>query len=189
MPLPQPAIARQLAHTREVRCVAWERDDGLYDIEGHMTDVKPGGFQRYDGWQDGSQPLHDMWLRLTIDLDLNIVDAVSAMDAFPHEGCGGAQPSMAALIGLRIGPGWMGRVNERVGGALGCTHLRELLGPMATTAFQGLYAAWQRRDGDKARPPRGSCWGYADDADRDAARARRSPEGTATVEVRRRMTG
>ena len=40
MPLPPP-VPRQSAHLREVRFEGYERDDGLWDIEGRITDVKP----------------------------------------------------------------------------------------------------------------------------------------------------
>ncbi|MCY1369113.1 hypothetical protein D9M69_561320 [compost metagenome] len=37
---------------------------------------------------------------------------------------------------MKIGPGLRRRAAERVGGILGCTHLTELLGPLATTVLQ-----------------------------------------------------
>jgi len=37
-------------------------------------------------------------------------------------------------------------VRERVGGTLGCTHLREVLGQMATVAFQTLYPVRRRKE-------------------------------------------
>jgi hypothetical protein len=37
---------------------------------------------------------------------------------------------------LRIGRGFLREANLRIGGTHGCTHLRELLQQMATTAFQ-----------------------------------------------------
>jgi hypothetical protein len=52
------------------------------------------------------------------------------------------------LIGHSIRPGWTQKTRELLGGTKGCTHLVELLGPMATTAFQTVYAA--RVGADKA---------------------------------------
>ena len=37
-----------------------------------------------------------------------------------------------------------------IGGAHGCTHITELLGPMATTAFQTLYGEIARRKREQA---------------------------------------
>jgi hypothetical protein len=49
-----------------------------------------------------------------------------------------ATASLAQLKGLRIGAGFGRIARERLSGAQGCTHLNELLIPLATTAFQTL---------------------------------------------------
>ena len=40
MPLSQPA-PRKLMHNRVIECRGYEREDGLWDIEGHLVDTKP----------------------------------------------------------------------------------------------------------------------------------------------------
>ena len=40
MPLPDPTSERTLLHTRTITCEGYARDDGLWDIDGWMTDVK-----------------------------------------------------------------------------------------------------------------------------------------------------
>jgi hypothetical protein len=129
MPLPPSAAARGHVHTRRVTCEAFERTDGLWDIDASMTDVKTYDTQR----GNSGTPLHHMWVRLTIDTGYVIKDVASAMDAFPQAACPFAVNPMQQLIGVRIGSGWQSEVRKRIGGALGCTHLRELLAPMATT--------------------------------------------------------
>jgi hypothetical protein len=47
-------------------------------------------------------------------------------------------PNFRALVGVHIGPGWRKAVQSAAGGARGCTHVRELLFPMATVAYQTL---------------------------------------------------
>ena len=67
MPL-SPSTARSPVHTRTVTCNAFHRDDDLIDIEGHMTDVK--SYEIPNRWRGPilpGQPIHDMWLRLTLD--------------------------------------------------------------------------------------------------------------------------
>ncbi|HMQ12385.1 MAG TPA: DUF2889 domain-containing protein, partial [Candidatus Competibacter phosphatis] len=54
------------------------------------------------------------------------------------------------LVGVRIGPGWSLKLKELFGGTSGCTHMTELLGPVATTFFQTLYG--QRYDEEDAKP-------------------------------------
>ena len=40
MPLPITEVERELRHTRRVRFEGYKRADGLWDIEGHLSDVK-----------------------------------------------------------------------------------------------------------------------------------------------------
>jgi hypothetical protein len=98
----------------------------LWDVEANMTDVKT-----YDVDRAGAgEPLHNMWVRLTLDTTFVIRDIESAMDAYPRSECPYAVNPMKDLIGVKIGAGWQGEVRKRIGGALGCTHLRELLAPI-----------------------------------------------------------
>jgi hypothetical protein len=77
-----------------------------------------------------------MWMRLTVD-DGFVVRAVeAAMDGTPYSICGDVTPNFQRLVGERIGGGWRKRVRTVLGGVNGCTHLVELLGPLATVAFQ-----------------------------------------------------
>ena len=48
--------------------------------------------------------------------------------------------NFSLLKGLTIGPGWRKAVKNKVGGIHGCTHLVELLGPIATTAYQTIFS-------------------------------------------------
>ena len=138
MPL-SPAVDRELIHTRKIQCRGYRRSDGLWDIEGHLTDTKTYPFENRDrGSIPAGEPVHEMWLRLTIDEDLLIHNAEAVTDYAPFSICPDITPNFADLRGLRIGSGWRRQIQARVGGVLGCTHLVELLGPMGTTAFQTL---------------------------------------------------
>jgi hypothetical protein len=144
MPLSQPAD-RDPIHTRTVTCRGFRRKDGLWDIEGHITDVKTYAFG--NEWRrsiEPGDPIHQMWIRLTVDdrLEVRAVEAVT--DDSPYEVCPAIAPNFERLVGLRIGPGWTRAVKERLGGVQGCTHLVELLGPVATTAFQTVFPLLSR---------------------------------------------
>jgi hypothetical protein len=162
MPLPQAAVARSHVHTRRIACEAFERADGLWDIDANMTDVKTYDTER----GRAGTPMHDMWVRLTIGTDFVIRDVESAMDAYPQGACPFAVNPMKELIGVKIGAGWQGEVRKRIGGALGCTHLRELLAPMATTAMQAMGNVLRWRGTGQPRQGRGTCYAKSDDADR-----------------------
>jgi len=138
MPLSEP-VSRSIDHRRDIECCGYARDDGLWDIEGHLTDTKAYVFQsRERGEVKPGEPVHDMWIRLTIDDLMKIHHAEAAVDYSPFRVCAGATAKLREIEGLSIGPGWMREVTKVMGGAKGCTHLVELLRPMATTAFQTL---------------------------------------------------
>ncbi len=149
MPLTAPT-QRKKVHAREVKCEVFERDDGLWDVEGHMTDIKPFDWPNRDrgGIIPAGEPLHGMSLRLTMDLDFKIHAVEAVIDYAPHQLCGDIVDVFKQLEGATIGRGWSKLIKERFSGVKGCTHLRELLGPIATSAFQGLFKP--RRDRDRA---------------------------------------
>jgi hypothetical protein len=95
---------------------------------------------------EAEEPLHDMWIRLTIDEDFMIKDIEAVTEAGPYEACPAIAPNFAKVIGLRIGPGWRQKVRQQLGGTEGCTHLVEMLCAMATVAFQSLYPVLAKKD-------------------------------------------
>jgi hypothetical protein len=142
MPLPEPA-ARRPMHTRLVQCEGFLRDDGLWDIEGRILDTKPYAYtEPYRGLREPGSEVHEMMVRLTIDDDLVVRAIAVDMPAVPYPTCPGVRPNYDRLVGACIGSGWRRSVNEAVGGIQGCTHVRELLFPMATVAFQTVYG-WE----------------------------------------------
>jgi hypothetical protein len=146
MPLPAPAKRKKL-HNRQVLCEGFEREDGLYDIEGRMVDTKTYSFDNQDrgGQIEAGEALHDMKIRLTLDLDFRIHQVEAVTDASPYNICPSIAGVMKKLEGKQIGPGWTRMTKELFAGAGGCTHLTELLGPIATTAFQTMAKARSQR--------------------------------------------
>lgn len=136
MPLPDPA-AREHLHTRTITCEGYQRDDGLFDIDGWMTDTKTYDFTNTDrGEITAGTPLHGMGLRLTIDTNYTIREVAAAMDHTPFNMCPSITPNFQRLVGLNLTRGFTNAVRERLGGTEGCVHLVDLLQPMATTAYQ-----------------------------------------------------
>jgi hypothetical protein len=136
MPL-SPPIGRQHLHTRRVTCQGFFREDGLWDIEGRITDEK--SYEHANEWRGPLKAgdfVHDMSIRLTLDDRFTIVDVEAVTDKSPYRICGDIAPDFKKLIGLRVGGGFHREVRARLGGVHGCTHIVELLGPVATTAFQ-----------------------------------------------------
>ena len=150
MPLTTPA-PRKLIHTRAIECKGYEREDGLWDIEAELRDTKTYVHTRRNGEnpRQPGEPVHHMWLRVTIDLDLVIHDAEAVTDAGPYPHCGNITPNFKSLAGVKIAAGWRREIAARLGGIKGCTHLVELLGPLGTTAYQATGRARTARDAGK----------------------------------------
>ncbi|ADE40153.1 DUF2889 domain-containing protein [Candidatus Puniceispirillum marinum] len=168
-------VAREKRHQRKITVNGFLRTDGLYDIEAELTDHKTYSFPSdFRGMVTPDQPVHHMHVRITINNDMVIQSAEAVTLAGPYEICPVANDVFADLAGLQIGPGWRRRMMAAIGGRHGCTHITELMGPVATIAFQTRYGeeARQRRetgqlsDKDTQRANaalRNSCVGYADD--------------------------
>lgn len=150
MPLPEPSAARTLSHTRAVRFEGYRRDDGLWDIEGHLTDHANRDVKLASGIRPKGEAIHDMRIRLTVNEDLRIVEAAACSDIHPYPGyCDRITPDYKRLVGLTLARGFRKHVQELFGGIQGCTHLTEMLGQFPTAAIQTL--AGEKRDNDDAR--------------------------------------
>jgi hypothetical protein len=149
MPLSSP-VPRALRHTRAIHIDAFARDDGLWDLDARITDVKLADVMLASGMRPGGSFLHDLSLRITINRELTIVDAEAASDAVPYPGyCDSIGPAYKQLIGLNLMKGFRLGIKERLSGVLGCTHLTELANILPTAAIQA-YAndVIKTRDGD-----------------------------------------
>ena len=123
MPLSAP-VKRRHYHTREVRCLGFEREDGLWDIEGRITDTKTYSFENHDRGTVGSgAAVHDMLVRLTIDDGLVVHEAEATTESSPFAICPNVTASISELKGLKIGAGWTLAVHELIGRTAGCTHI------------------------------------------------------------------
>lgn len=136
MGLPAPH-ARKKLHTRSIVMEGYERDDGLFDIEAHIVDTKSIEFRHMKrGNLPPGTPIHDMELRLTVDADKVVRDIAVFSHVAPYAACLTVGPGFRELIGASLTSGWRQAVNEKLGGNKSCTHLKELLGPIATVAMQ-----------------------------------------------------
>ncbi len=136
MPLSTPAPRKHL-HTRTIHFAGYEREDGWFDIEAHLTDTKTYAFR--NSWRGEMKPgmaLHEMLVRVTIDEHFVVQKVEASTENSPFAICPAIAPNYASLKGLKMGPGWREGIRKHVGGVEGCTHITELLYPMATVAFQ-----------------------------------------------------
>lgn len=165
MSIAPPPAARRRTHLRQISCEAFERDDGLIELEGLLVDTKPTPVRLVTGKAvPPGQPIHQMRVRLGVDRDGVIREAGAYSEASPYPECAGIEAAYRQLVGMRIGPGFPQAVKRLFRGVGGCTHVTELIPPLATILFQVLWAdsdfAAATGDGPAGRPtPVGGCHG------------------------------
>ena len=151
MPLSPPA-PRSLRHTRAITVEAYARDDGLWDLDASIRDIKAQDIVLASGKRPAGTAVHDLSLRITINRDLEIVDAEAASDSVPYPGyCDVIGPAYKKLVGMSLVKHFRLHLKDRLSGVLGCTHLTELALVLPTAAIQA-YAndVIKTRDGDAA---------------------------------------
>ena len=137
MPLSSSTNRRALKHTRTIQIEAFARDDGLWDLDARITDYKPRDITLASGVRPNGSALHDLSLRVTIDLQFNVLDAESISEAVPYPGyCEAIGPAYKKLIGLNLLRQFRQGVKERLSGVEGCTHLSEMAQILPTAAVQ-----------------------------------------------------
>lgn len=159
-------VTRAPLHRRRIDMQGYRRSDGLYDIEASLVDTKSHTMHTATGRKlAAGTDLHCMLLRLVVDDGLQIRAVEADTLAAPYGVCITAPQTLQRLVGLRIGSGWMRAVRERLAGAQGCTHLRELLGPLATVAILTLSELRQQRlpmgTAERLQAKMDSCLAYA----------------------------
>ena len=117
-----------------------------------ITDKKSYDIPKSDGTilKEG-EPLHQMVVKITLDINMTIIDVSAETLSAPYDICTGANFKIKNLIGEQIGPGWKNRINKIIGNNEGCTHVRELLVSMATVAFQTIYGEKSRQSREAIR--------------------------------------
>ncbi len=137
MPLPEAVSGRRRLHTRRVVIEGFLREDGHFDLEAVLADLKDADYPLLSGVRPLGTPVHEMRLRCTLDKRFNILDLKVVTDWAPYMGlCDTIAPIYASLVGLNLFDGFRKAASERVGQIRGCTHLTELLWQLPTAALQ-----------------------------------------------------
>lgn len=153
MPLPRSDASRQLRHRRQIDVQVFARDDGLWEVDARLTDLR----LRDDAREGQARPpVHDMLLRLVVDQQLTIVASGAESQHVPYAGhCEQHGDTYGRLTGLNLMQGFRHALRERVGGVLGCTHITELAQVLPTAvvqAFAGVVIDTRGDHADAARP-------------------------------------
>ena len=96
------------------------------------------------------EPMHSMWLRLTVDASATIVAAQAVTDAGPYDqACAAINPDYGKLVGVRVARGYRDAIRRLFGRTAGCTHINELAGVMGSAALQAMWETLLQDSDDK----------------------------------------
>lgn len=135
-----PHLTREALHHRQIDLHFYRLSNGDYEVVGRVIDTKSHAFRLQLATEDlpAGSPIHDIEVRMVVDETLIVKEASAQMRSTPFGVCQGAKVTLGPIVGLQIAAGWNKRVRELLGGTASCTHIMELLGPMATTVLQGV---------------------------------------------------
>ena len=184
---PHDGLTREEIHHRQIDMRGYRRSDGLFEVTACLADRKTSDFTPPGGARTVAAltPLHDLGVTLVFDVDMVVRGVSTFMRSHPYAQCSGGGNSLQALVGLNIGAGWNSEVRKRLPSCDTCTHLKELLGPIATTAYQTMVgmrrSSLDYRDSEGKPLKIDSCYAYG--ASRDLVKRlwpeHHRPSGTA----------
>jgi hypothetical protein len=97
--------------------------------------------------------VHDISVRVAIDAQMNILEAVACIDAMPYSGyCDQIAPDYSQLIGLNLFHGFRTAVKNLFRSTRGCSHISELVSFLPTAALQ-TFASDVRDNDDSGHKP------------------------------------
>ena len=165
------SVTREELHFRRIDMRGYRRSDGLFEVEGRVTDSKSHEFVHPAPGRTvpAGGLIHDMGVRLVFDEQMVVHDVLTFTDSAPYATCHDGARALQSIKGLRMAGGWSREVRARLRGARSCTHLMEILIPMATAAHQslGFLRVTQPEKLDAAGRPLqiDSCYAYAADGE------------------------
>lgn len=148
---------RQLKHRRTFTFEVYERDDGLWDIDAQMLDHKTHDIVLADKPRYAGEALHDMVVRITLDVNMTIVAALVKTQNSPYITiCPNINSKYQRLVGLNVLKDFRLAIKERFSKTDGCTHLSELINSLPTVAVQGIGFEVMKRTREKVENDEGA---------------------------------
>lgn len=142
--------SRKLLHRRLIDCNGYLREDGLWDLEVILNDTKTYSFpNEYRQTIAAGEPLHGMFLRVAVDINLVIHEVEVRMEHTPYQNCADIESRYQQLVGATIKPGFNRKVKELFRAENGCTHINEMWSIIGTLAFQTTFPARYRSSSDQ----------------------------------------
>jgi hypothetical protein len=150
-------------HTRAQSARVTLRPDGLLDAQGSLLDLRTRGFLPVGGSMQGMGIIHHMELGWLVDPTAGVVrrwmpaQPTVAFEATPETGgecCRDPIDRLVSATDLPLGATLPGALRDRIGGALGCSHLLTLGLFMDAAVRAGLARQSPPDDGPIGGPPR-----------------------------------
>jgi hypothetical protein len=127
-------IARRLMHGRQSACRVFLRDDGRWDVEGRLVDVKTHDIQLdCDLPVAAGEPYRTLALSVTLDECLSIRSARVETGSTLAAARARAAAAGRALVGRSIDSASCAATRGLFDMAAGCMHLSDLLGMLIAT--------------------------------------------------------
>jgi hypothetical protein len=135
-------VTREEMHLRRIAFRGFRRSDGLLEVQAQLTDQKTHDFEPFSGGKHvvAGDAIHDHGLHVVFDSDMVIREVSTAIRAHPYPECAGGGETLQAMVGVRIGRGWSSEVRNRLPSDDTCTHIKEMLIPLASAAYQTIYS-------------------------------------------------
>lgn len=152
--LSQPDVRRFSVHERRVELKSYRRNDGLWDLEASLQDVRSETIDVSSRQYDAGVPIHLLAVRVTVDEDLNIVAASYGAGRVPFPGtCDAISNMLSGLVGVNLLDNFRRHVGLVFSRKERCTHVSELLLQVPTLAIQTIVAAKSSGESpDDSRP-------------------------------------
>jgi hypothetical protein len=124
---------RQLVHGRQIACRAYRREDGCWEIEGRLRDVRTHAVRLPEGAVPAGEPYRELALTLIVDDALTIRAArIDAATPAP-EVRARLSAACRAVISWQISPGFADDTKAFFARAADCAHLAELFAALVAT--------------------------------------------------------
>ncbi|MFW7343206.1 DUF2889 domain-containing protein [Pollutimonas sp. H1-120] len=167
--LSKPKALRKAAHSRSIHLQSYEREDGLWDLEALIEDLKAESFTSQTTHFDCGVPIHLMALRVTVNQDMDVLEAEASMQRMPFPTiCPEAGLHVERLVGANLLKGFRKEIGKRLPAHERCSHISELAALLPTLAIQTMMprmaAAEKKNDPSAPRPLKiGGCHAWRED--------------------------
>ncbi|WKU18534.1 DUF2889 domain-containing protein [Advenella alkanexedens] len=149
------SVSRKPVHTRKIEMNSFLREDGLWELEATLLDVKAYDFPKRNGSiKVAGSPVHNMTICLLVSEDGEVRDARAHYDDAPYEqNCSAIEKAYKGLIGLHLLRNFRNAVKERFSRTSGCTHMSELVVLLPTVFVQSLSVSRNRKEAQSGKKP------------------------------------